>query len=125
MNAQIEAEQDRAEAIFEQLPAAQQAAILLKSQTEASRLRFVRLGDHTINLAHIAYIDWDHLDRQNNRCVEITFLAAGSNAVVGLIFRDHEVEPVAALLQEVLEPYTVAALDFPEPVDEEEAEPTE
>ena len=120
MNALAEAKQRVQDAYFDERGLAdvmrQDAAIYAAiAQAEVSRPRFVRLGDHTINLAHIAYINWHKIGRENKPCVEITFLAASNNAAMGLRFYDDECEPVMALLRQVLAPYTVAELDFPEP----------
>lgn len=89
------------------------------AQAEANRPRFVRLGDHTINVAQITYVDWYKRDHQGDRCIEITFCAVSNRLALGLIFSGDECEPVEAVLRGVLEPFTVANFDFP--ADAEEA----
>lgn len=89
---------------------------------EATRPRFVRLGDHTINVAHIAYVDWYKFDHQGDRMIEITFCAINNTAALGLVFRGDEVAVVEPVLRAVLEPLTVVAVDFPE---KQETEPSD
>lgn len=92
------------------------------AQAEAARPRFVRLGDQTINLAHIAYVSWDKTDRDGDRYIQVSFIAAGSNTVMGLNFYGEEAEVVDKALHDALDQYTVVAVDFPEEVDPAKSE---
>lgn len=75
---------------------------------------FVRIGDHIINLAQVAYIDFDGRDLDGNKLVEITFVACSAEYCMGLRFRKHEYEAAAALLRQVTQPLILAETDLPE-----------
>ena len=98
-------------------------ALATIAQAEANRPRFVRLGDHTINVAQITYVDWYKRDHAGDRQIEITFCAVSNRLALGLIFRGDECEPVEAVLSGVLEPFTVASFDFPADADEADGHP--
>lgn len=119
MNALYEAKQRVQDAYYDERGMAdvmrQDAAIYAAiAQAEAARPRFVRIGDRIINIAHIAYVEFNDSNYDGQRVIKVYFSAVASEASIELWFGRHQLDAAECVLRQALEPLMVAETDLPE-----------